>query len=229
MSKQKILIVDDEKQIRKILSISLNANNYQTIEAEKGKEALEIAVTENPDCIILDLGLPDIDGIKVLAKLREWYSSPIIILSVRKSDKDIITALDNGANDYVTKPFSTGEILARIRVALRNNKSHTNPIYINHDLTVDLSSRIVKKRDEILKLTTTEYSILWLFIQNENKVITHKYILERIWGNEQADQTQYLRVYIGQLRKKIEDPQSEQQYIVTESGIGYRFINNEDS
>ncbi|RYX98731.1 response regulator transcription factor [bacterium] len=229
MSKPKILIVDDEKQIRKILQISLSANNYQVIEAENGQQGLNQAVAENPDCIVLDLGLPDIDGINVLSKLREWYASPIIILSVRRSEKDIIKALDNGANDYVTKPFSTGEILARIRVALRNNHSSTKAVYTNNNLTVDLSARTVKKADENIKLTSTEYSILWLFIQNENKVITHKYILERIWGNEHADQTQYLRVYIGQLRKKIEDDYSDPQYIITESGIGYRFVNNNEN
>lgn len=228
MSKPKILIIDDEKQIRKILQISLTANNYQIIEAENGQQGLNQAVIENPDCIVLDLGLPDIDGINVLSKLREWYAAPIIILSVRRSEKDIIKALDNGANDYVTKPFSTGEILARIRVALRNNHSSTKAVYVNNNLTVDLSARTVKKSDENIKLTSTEYSILWLFIQNENKVITHKYILERIWGNEHAEQTQYLRVYIGQLRKKIEDDYSDPQYIITESGIGYRFVNNNE-
>ncbi|MBC7475953.1 MAG: response regulator transcription factor, partial [Candidatus Sericytochromatia bacterium] len=222
---QKILIIEDEKLIRKILIINLEASGYQVLEAETGKEGIDISVKENPDCIILDLGLPDIDGLKVLSSLREWFSSPIIILSVRKSDKEIINALDNGANDYVTKPFRTGEVLARIRVSLRNNITKTEAIYINGDLTIDLSARTVKKGENILKLTTTEYSILWLLIQNENRVITHKYLLEKIWGDKQIDQTQYLRVYIGQLRKKIED--SEHQYIITESGIGYRFINNE--
>ncbi len=225
MPKQKILIIEDEKLIRKILSINLDASGYQVLESETGREGINISAKENPDCIILDLGLPDIDGLKVLSSLREWFSSPIIILSVRKSDKEIINALDNGANDYVTKPFRIGEVLARIRVSLRNNITKTEAIYINGDLTIDLSARTVKKGENILKLTNTEYSILWLFIQNENRVITHKYLLEKIWGDKQIDQTQYLRVYIGQLRKKIED--SEHQYIITESGIGYRFINNE--
>lgn len=224
---QKILIVDDEKQIRKILTISLSKNNYSVIEAENGKEALEKSALEKPDCIILDLGLPDIDGIEVLKKIREWFSSPIIILSVRKSEKDIITALDNGANDYIIKPFGVGEILARIRVALRNTVKQTTPIYVNGDLSVDLSTRTVKRGNEVLKLSSTEYSILWLFIQNENKVITHKYILERIWGTEQAEQTHYLRVYIGQLRKKIENDFSKPKYIITESGVGYRFKNDD--
>lgn len=226
MIKPKVLIVDDEKQIRKILSISLNKNNLDVIEAENGKEALTKAVEESPECIILDLGLPDIQGIEVLKKLREWYSLPIIILSVRKSEKDIITALDKGANDYVVKPFGVGEILARIRVALRNTVKQTAPVYINGSLSVDLSSRTVKKYNEVIRLSTTEYSILWLFIQNENKVITHKYVLERIWGSDHADQTQYLRVYINQLRKKIEDDFSKPKYIITESGIGYRFKND---
>ncbi|MFN8576016.1 MAG: response regulator transcription factor [Candidatus Sericytochromatia bacterium] len=228
MKNHKILIVDDEKQIRKILSISLIKNSFDVIEAENGNEAINKATLEQPNCIILDLGLPDIDGIEVLKKLREWYIEPIIILSVRRNETDIINALDNGANDYILKPFGVGEILARIRVALRNSTKQTTPIYINQNLTIDLSSRTVKKSGDIIKLSTTEYSILWLFIQNENKVITHKYILEKIWGHDQSEQTQYLRVYINQLRKKIEDDYSKPKYIITESGIGYRFINHHE-
>ena len=219
-----ILIIDDEVQIRRLLEITLSSNGYKIFEASSGKEGLVAAATHNPALIILDLGLPDMDGIDILKKLREWYPRPIIILSVRNSEDDIIHALDNGANDYLTKPFRTGELLARIRVAIRQiHDNSDNPILEFGSLSIDLSSHIVRKRNEIVKLTSTEFSLLTLLAKNEGRVLTHQYILKEVWGMGYVEQTQYLRVFIAQLRKKVEDNPSKPKLLNTESGIGYRF------
>ncbi len=219
-----ILIIDDEVQIRRLLEITLSSTGYKIFEASSGKEGLVAAATHNPALIILDLGLPDIDGIDILEKLREWYLRPIIILSVRNSEEEIIHALDNGANDYLTKPFRTGELLARIRVAIRQiHDNSDNPILEFGSLSIDLSNHIVRKKNEIVKLTTTEYSLLTLLAKNEGRVLTHQYILKEVWGMGYVEQTQYLRVFIAQLRKKIEDNPSKPTLLNTESGIGYRF------
>ncbi len=221
-----ILIIDDEVQIRRLLEITLSANGYKTIHSSTGKEGLVDAATFHPSLIILDLGLPDIDGHEILKKLREWYSKPVIVLSVRDSEKDIIMALDNGANDYLTKPFRSGELLARIRASLRSvtEKSDSAVLEIG-SLSIDLVNHIVKKNEEILKLTSTEFSLLSLFVKNQGRVLTHQYILKEIWGYGYTEQTQYLRVFIAQLRKKIEDDPSKPAIIITVSGIGYRFEN----
>ncbi len=219
-----ILIIDDEVQIRRLLEITLSSNGYKIFEASSGKDGLVAAATHNPALIILDLGLPDMDGLDILKKLREWYLKPIIILSVRNSEDDIIHALDNGANDYLTKPFRTGELLARIRVAIRQiHDNSDNPILEFGSLLIDLSSHIVRKKNEIIKLTTTEYSLLTLLAKNEGRVLTHQYILKEVWGMGYIEQTQYLRVFIAQLRKKIEDNPTRPKLLNTESGIGYRF------
>jgi two-component system, OmpR family, KDP operon response regulator KdpE len=219
-----ILIIDDEVQIRRLLEITLSANGYKISEASSGKDGLVIAATSLPVLIILDLGLPDIDGFNVLKTLREWYLKPIIILSVRNSEEDIIKALDNGANDYLTKPFRTGELLARIRAAIRQiQESSDNPNLVYDNLTIDLSSHIVRKNSEMVKLTSTEFALLALLAKNEGRVLTHQYILKEIWGMGYIDQTQYLRVFIAQLRKKIEDNPAKPKLLNTESGIGYRF------
>jgi len=219
-----ILIIDDEVQIRRLLEITLSANGYKISEAATGKEGLIHAATTHPVLILLDLGLPDADGIEILRKLREWYEKPILILSVRSAEEDIIRALDHGANDYLTKPFRTGELLARIRVAIRqSNGSLDSPILTIGDLEIDLASHLVKKNDEILKLTSTEFSLLALMAKNQGRVLTHQYILREIWGIGYQEQTQYLRVFIAQLRKKIEDIPSKPTLLNTESGIGYRF------
>jgi two-component system, OmpR family, KDP operon response regulator KdpE len=221
-----ILIIDDELQIRRLLEITLSANGYKIIHSANGKDGLVDAATFHPSIIILDLGLPDIDGHEILKKLREWYSKPIIILSVRDSEKDIIEALDNGANDYLTKPFRSGELLARIRAALRsaNEKSDSNTLEIG-SLSIDMVNHSAKKNDEILKLTSTEFSLLSLLAKNQGRVLTHHYILKEIWGFGYQEQTQYLRVFIAQLRKKTEDNPSKPKIIITVSGIGYRFEN----
>jgi two-component system KDP operon response regulator KdpE len=219
-----ILVIDDEIQIRKLLEITLNSNDYKTIFAVNAKEGLAMVANHQPDLVILDLGLPDEDGQVVLKRLREWYSNPIIILTVKSSEDEIVKALDNGANDYLTKPFRSQELLARIRTALRNLVANeTEPIIEFGAVSIDFSSRIVRLNNEILKLTTTEYNLLSIFVKNEGRVLTHQYLLKQVWGNSYADQTQYLRVFVAQLRKKIEEDPNRPKFIITESGVGYRF------
>jgi len=221
-----ILIIDDEVQIRRLLEITLSANGYKISEASTGKEGLTMAATGQPSLIILDLGLPDAEGLDILKKLREWFQKPIIILSVRNSEEDIIRALDNGANDYLTKPFRTGELLARIRVAVRQSQIVTDkPVLEFGSLTVDLASHTARKNNELLKLTSTEFSLLALLAKNEGRVLTHQFILKEVWGMGYVEQTQYLRVFIAQLRKKVEDDPGKPKLLNTESGIGYRFGN----
>ena len=224
MNTDTILIVDDETQIRRLLKITLSASGYKTIEASTGKEGLLMVASHQPSLIILDLGLPDIDGIDVLKNLREWFHKPIIILSVRNSEEDIVHALDKGANDYLTKPFRTGELLARIRASLRQGQTaNDTPIFQIGDLSVDVANHTAKKKDELLDLTPTEFSLLSLFVKNQGCVLTHQYILKEVWGYGYVEQTQYLRVFVAQLRKKIEDNPTKPTLLVTESGIGYRF------
>lgn len=219
-----ILVIDDELQIRRLLEITLSANGYKVIHSPTGKEGLTDAATHRPSLIILDLGLPDIGGLDLLKMLREWFFKPILILSVRDSEDDIVCALDNGANDYLTKPFRSGELLARIRAALRlAEKEQDEPIWQWGDLKVELQNHTVKRRGEILKLTSTEFSLLALFIKNQGRVLTHQYILKEIWGYGYLEQTQYLRVFIAQLRKKIENNPSKPSLLITISRIGYRF------
>ncbi len=219
-----ILIIDDEIQIRRLLDITLSANGYKITEAATGKEGLLSAATVNPLLIILDLGLPDVDGLDILKKLREWYEKPIIILSVRNAEQDIIQALDHGANDYLSKPFRTGELLARIRSAIRQSQDITDkPILGFGSLTIDLANHTVHKNSEIVKLTSTEFSLLAILAKNEGRVLTHQYLLKEVWGLGYIEQTQYLRVFVAQLRKKIEDDPGKPKLLNTESGIGYRF------
>jgi two-component system, OmpR family, KDP operon response regulator KdpE len=219
-----ILIIDDEVQIRRLLEITLSANGYKVFSASNGKEGLIAAATHHPALIILDLGLPDTDGSEVLKKLREWFYKPIIILSVRNLEDDIVKALDNGANDYLTKPFRSGELLARIRAAIRlGGKKTDEPVIEIGSLLIDMVNHIVKKGGEQIKLTSTEFSLLSLMAKNQGRVLTHQYILKEIWGYSYLEQTQYLRVFIAQLRKKIEDNPSKPTILITESGIGYRF------
>jgi two-component system KDP operon response regulator KdpE len=219
-----ILVIDDEVQIRRLLEITLSSNGFKVSEAATGKDGLIAAATYHPAVVILDLGLPDIDGIEILKKLREWYNKPIIILSVRNSEEDIITALDNGANDYLAKPFSTGELLARIRVAIRQTQDISDkPVLEFGTLFIDLANHIVRKDNKLIKLTLTEFSLLALLAKNEGRVLTHQYILKEVWGMGYIEQTQYLRVFIAQLRKKVEDNPAKPRLLNTESGIGYRF------
>jgi len=221
--KQTILVIDDEIQIRRLLEINLSANGYRAVEAETGKDGCLLAASVNPILIILDLGLPDMDGLEVLKKLRDWYTGPIIILSVRNSEEDIVRALENGANDYLTKPFRTRELLARIHVATHQTSRQQEASMVFDNLTIDLAKHVATKNGEIIKLTTTEFSLLALMAKNEGRVLTHVYILQEIWGYGYTEQTQYLRVFIAQLRKKIEDDPAKPKLLITESGIGYRF------
>lgn len=228
MNKAAILVIDDEAQIRKLLEITLQSNDYTVLQAATAKEGLVIAASHPPDMIILDLNLPDDNGHHVLQQLREWYTNPVIILSVQSDEEDIIKALDSGANDYLVKPFRTGELLARIRSALKNSSpAEVQPVISNGRFKIDLSLRVVKKDDEVIKLTATEYTLFSLLVKNEGKVLTHHYLLREVWGPGYISQSQYLRVFIAQLRKKMEDDPNHPEYIVTESGIGYRFLSKE--
>jgi two-component system KDP operon response regulator KdpE len=219
-----ILIIDDEVQIRRLLEITLSSNGYKVISAASGHEGIVKAASCAPVLIILDLGLPDADGIIILRKLREWFQKSIIILSVRNSEDDIVKALDAGANDYLTKPFRTGELLARIRASIRQNQGLTeDPCLKFGSLEVDLANHLARKNSEIIKLTSTEFSLLALLSKNEGRVLTHQHILKEIWGMGYIGQTQYLRVFVAQLRKKIEDDPAHPRLLITESGIGYRF------
>jgi two-component system KDP operon response regulator KdpE len=219
-----ILIIDDEVQIRRLLEITLSSHGYRIAEASTGKDGLIAAATNHPSLIILDLGLPDVDGTEILKKLREWYLKPIIILSVKSSEEDIVSSLDNGANDYLTKPFRTGELLARIRAALRQSHGEEdNPVLVFGQVTIDLVNHTVFRNNRILKLTSTEFALLALLARNSGRVMTHQSILKEIWGLGYIGQTQYLRVFVAQLRKKIEDDPARPKLLITESGIGYRF------
>lgn len=225
MNKSTILVIDDEPQIRKLLEISLESNGYQVQQAETGKQGLAMAANHQPDLILLDLGLPDTNGHELLKTLREWYNKSIIILSVQNTEHDIVTALDNGATDYLSKPFRTAELLARIRAAMRRNQLIDNhdTVQAIGDLEIDLTARTLKKNGEIVKLTSTEYSLMALFFKHEGSVLTHQFILKEIWGVGYQAETQYLRVFVGTLRKKIEEQPNKPQHIITESGVGYRF------
>jgi two-component system KDP operon response regulator KdpE len=226
MNKAEILIIDDEPQIRKLLEITLQSNGYLSKSAVSAREGLIMASNHPPELILLDLGLPDENGHIVLQKLRQWYTNPVIILSVQKNEEDIIKALDNGANDYLSKPFRTGELLARIRSSLRDSISDEGDTTLNfHDLEIDLASRTIKKHNELIKLTSTEFSLLSILVRNQGKVLTHQYLLRAIWGPGYINQSQYLRVFIAHIRKKIEDDPNRPEYLLTESGVGYRFMN----
>jgi two-component system, OmpR family, KDP operon response regulator KdpE len=225
MATTEVLIIDDEPQIRKLLDIALGSNGYVVKQASTAKEGVAIAANHPPDLIILDLGLPDAKGQQVLQQLREWFTNPILILSVQNTEAEIIKALDNGANDYLSKPFRTGELLARMRSALRSSVVEDPiPLIQCDDLEINLAERTIKKGSEQVKLTATEYNLLALFVRNEGKVLTHQYLLRDVWGPGYINQSQYLRVFVAQLRKKIENDPNRPELIVTESGVGYRFV-----
>ncbi|QED38020.1 response regulator [Antarcticibacterium arcticum] len=224
MNNGEILVIDDEPQILKLLQISLEANEYKVIQAQNALEGMHLAANHSPDLIILDLGLPDKSGHELLIDLRQWYEKAVIILSVQNSEKDIIKALDNGATDYLVKPFRTGELLARIRASMRQNISgDLQPEILVNNLKIDLANRSVFHRGEIVKLTSTEFTLLALFARNLGKVLTHQFILKEIWGVGAQNETQYLRVFVAQLRKKLEDNPNRPVHFITESGVGYRF------
>jgi two-component system KDP operon response regulator KdpE len=218
----KILVIDDEPSIRKLLEISLASKGYQVFEASNGKEGFIEFINNRPDVVLFDLGLPDISGNEVLKKIRERSTTPVIILTVKNADSDKVALLDLGADDYLTKPFSIVELLARIRTALRHNLNlKEEPLYSLGPLKVDFNTRVVMIKKEVLKLTATEYDLLKLLIQNVGKIVTQKQLLKEVWGPEAVSQTHYLRIYFSHLRKKLE-PYSLSDIIITEPGIGYR-------
>lgn len=218
-----VLVIDDEVQIRRFLRVSLGAVGYHTHEAANGEEGITKTAQLRPDVIILDMGLPDMDGVEVLRRIREWTQTPIIILSVRDLDQDKVAALDAGADDYLTKPFSTDELMARIRVAVRHAMpQETAQTFQSGDLKVDLTRRLVTVKGEAVKLTPTEYALLRLMIQHAGRVLTHRQILREVWGREYENETHYLRVYFAQLRGKIEPDPTRPVVILTEPGVGYR-------
>ncbi|HQQ97553.1 MAG TPA: response regulator [Cyclobacteriaceae bacterium] len=225
MNSAVILIIDDEVQIRKLLTITLTSYDYKVLEAVNAKEALTLVANHPPDLVLLDIGLPDMSGHQVLRHLREWYSKPIIVLSVQSAEEDIVQALDHGANDYLIKPFRTGELMARIRSALRQTNAETTGVVLDTgDFTIDFAARLVKKGNVPVKLTATEYTLLALMVRNEGKVLTHQYLLNEVWGPSYRNESQYLRVFVAQLRKKLESDPNRPKHIVTESGVGYRFV-----
>ena len=222
----RVLIVEDDVQMRKFLRASLSSHGYRLVEAGDGAEGLSQAAAYNPDLILLDLGLPDIDGLEVTKQLREWASAPIIVISARGQESDKIKALDSGADDYLTKPFGTGELMARIRVALRHaaraGQERSEPVLRVGELSLDLDKRTVFVGNNEVHLTPTEYKLLATLLKNAGKVLTHRQLLKEVWGPGYANNTQYLRVYMVQLRHKLEADATRPRYLVTEPGIGYR-------
>ncbi len=224
-TKPMVLVIEDEIQIRRLLRLSLEKNGYRVTEAATGEDGLAEAVRCQPKVILLDLGLPDLDGLKVLERLREWSQVPVLIVTVRGHEDEKITALDNGANDYVTKPFSTGELLARLRAALRYAQPPEQmETFQSGRLKVDLTTRTVKAGGNKIKLTATEYSLLHLFVQHAGKVLTHGQILRAIWDSNDTDKIGHLRVYMTYLREKIEANPAEPELLITEPGVGYRLV-----
>ncbi len=223
-----VLVIDDEVQIRRLLRLTLEARGYRVFEATTGQEGLLEAAQRRPDIVLLDLGLPDLDGVSVLKRLREWSHVPVVVLSVRDREDDKIAALDNGADDYVAKPFSTGELLARLRVAQRHARPASDTaLFRSGHLEVDLTARVVTVKGKEVKLSATEYSLLRLFVRHAGKVLTHRQILREVWGPNHVNHTHYLRVYLAHLREKLEANPARPDLFITEPGVGYRLVEKE--
>ncbi len=224
--KELILLIEDEPQMRRFLRVTLQSHGYRLIEASTGQEGLMQATTRNPDVVLLDLGLPDMDGLEVTKQLREWSEVPIIVISARGQEEDKIKALDAGADDYLTKPFGAGELLARIRVALRHktllHSAQNEPVFVLDGLRVDLAARQVFLNEKEIHLTPIEYRLLTVLIKNAGKVVTHTHLLKEVWGPVYGGQTQYLRVYMTQLRRKLESNPARPKFLINEPGVGYR-------
>lgn len=222
------LVIDDEPQIRRLLRVTLEANSYRVFDAATGQDGVAQAAQRRPDVVLLDLGLPDLEGVEVLKRLREWSKVPVIILSVRDREDDKVAALDAGADDYVTKPFNSAELLARLRAALRHAQPQgAEAIFRTGDLEVDLAARVVRQRGQEVKLTPIEYALLRLLVTHAGKVLTHRQLLTEVWGPKAVEQTHYLRVHIAHLREKLEEKPSDSELIRTEPGIGYRLVEAE--
>ncbi len=222
----RILIIDDEPQIRKLLSISLSNEGYDILEAETGSLGIALAANHQPDLILLDMGLPDMDGLDVLKELRSWYEKPVLILSVMDDESRIVKALDDGANDYLTKPYRAGELFARIRAALKQNRNEQpgEPLFAKAGIEIDFVTFRVSVEGTEVQLTHTEYSLMRLFAKYEGRALTHRFILKEIWGVGHQQDLQYLRVFVASLRKKLEPDPANPVYIRTLNGIGYRFL-----
>jgi len=226
-----VLAIDDEIQIQRFLTLALETEGYRVATVGTGEQALAVAARHRHDLFIIDLGLPDMNGLLLLKRLREWTQAPVIVLTVHDADEEKIDALDSGADDYITKPFSTGELLARMRAALRrSNKTPSDePLFRSGHLEVDLAARRVSYKGQPVKLTATEYDLLRLFVQHAGKVLTHRQLLREVWGPESNEETHYLRVYMNQLRQKLETDSARPQYLRTESGVGYRLVDEIES
>ena len=223
--KEKILIIDDEKQIRRFLKIGLESQGYAVFEAASGEAGTTQSVMQKPDIVLLDLNLPDMSGLEVLKRIRDWNTAPVIVLTVRESEHDKIELLDNGADDYITKPFNMGELLARIRAVMRRRKDVEEESVFHYKwISIDYSKRIVTIRNEIVKFTPIEYELLKLFTKNPGKVLTQRQIMKDIWGPGMESETSYLRVYVANIRKKIEENHSRPKILITEPAVGYRFV-----
>lgn len=225
-----LLLIEDELPIRRFLRTSLAGEGYRLAEADTGQQAIRLAAQQPPDLVILDLGLPDVDGQDILRQLREWLQAPIIVLSARDQEQQKVAALDNGADDYLTKPFSTGELLARIRVALRHAASargdRESSTFVQGDFKVDLAARRVFVKDAEIHLTPLEYKLLTTLVRHAGKVLTHRFLLKEVWGPHQVQETHYLRVFMASLRRKIEEDPAQPRYLLTEQGVGYRLAAN---
>jgi two-component system, OmpR family, KDP operon response regulator KdpE len=222
----RVLVIDDEPQIRKFLRISLQAHGYEVVEAVRGEDGIQQCALARPDLVILDLGLPDVDGQQVIARLREWSKVPIIVLSVRAGEAEKVAALDRGADDYVTKPFGVAELLARVRAALRSRRPEgEQPAVIRSgDLSIDIPRRRVRLADREIKLSRKEFALLRLLAQHAGRIVTHRHLLREIWGPAHEHETHYLRIYIGHLRQKLGDDPADPRYISNEPGVGYRLL-----
>jgi two-component system, OmpR family, KDP operon response regulator KdpE len=220
----KVVVIDDEQPVRRFLDVALSSQGYDVLEAATGREGIALVASHKPDVIILDLGLPDIDGIEVIRLLREWTLTPIVILSVRGSERDKVEALDNGADDYLTKPFGAGELMARLRAALRRSPTAVpRSQFASGELTVDLEKRLVRRSGEEIQLTPTEYSLLGVLIAHAGMVTTHRQLLQEVWGPASREDAHMLHVNISNLRRKIEADPTRPSFIITEPGVGYRF------
>jgi len=230
--KELILLVEDELQMRRFLRIALESQGYRIVEATTAKEGMLQAASRNPDIVLLDLGLPDMDGLEVTSRLREWTQTPIIVISAREQEQDKVKALDAGADDYLTKPFNANELLARIRVAIRHSirtrSGHTDPIFAFGSIRVDLSQRQVFLDDKEVHLTPLEYKLLMVLIRHAGRVVTHRQLLTDVWGQAHANEVQYLRVYMTQLRHKLENDPARPQFLMNEPGVGYRLKSDPD-
>lgn len=229
-NKAVILIIEDDKVIRKFISTSLKTQGYKTIETDKGQDGLSLFMSHNPDIIILDLGLPDIDGLEIIKQIRTWSNKPIVVVSARGQEREKVEALDLGADDYLTKPFGISELLARLRVSLRHSfklnqeNQIDNSVFMLGELKIDFEKRTVELKEENIHLTPTEYKILTLLAQHAGKVLTHNFIMKKVWGTTMGNESQSLRVFMATLRRKIEEEPAQPRYILTEVGVGYRMV-----